>query len=80
MSSERRLIGEESALDNGTQPRAARKPRSDKGKPKKNGKTAAAALIDTIAALQGLSDEDIRKVLSAASIFLGVANFEPRAQ
>jgi hypothetical protein len=49
--------------------------RSDFGRKRKNGKTAASALIDTIAALDGLSDEDIRKVLSAASIFLGVANF-----
>jgi len=56
-----------------------RKPRSDKGK-RKNGKTAASALIDVLAALDGLTMNDMSKVLSAAAIFHNVANFEKRSE
>jgi hypothetical protein len=68
-------------IDNGEAQSKTRATRSDKGRRRKsNGKTAASALIDVLAALDGLDAENMAKVLSAAAIFNGVANFERRAQ
>ncbi len=57
---------------------APKKTRSDKGTHRKrpNAKTAGAALIDVLAALDGLGIEDVQRVLSAAQIWYGVAKFE----
>ena len=71
----------ETEISNST-PSTKRKQRSDAGKEhaapvkrRRRTKSAASALIDVVAALDGLNLTDISKVLSAAAIFMGVANF-----
>jgi hypothetical protein len=58
-------------LETNGQPKAAKRTRSDKGTKRKKPdvKKPAVALIDVLAALDGLDDEGMRKVLSAAAIF-----------
>ncbi len=60
----------------GYQPKRAL--RSDKGtrRKKPENKKAASALLEVVATLQALATEDVARVLSAAAIFLNVANFD----
>lgn len=53
-------------------PKPPRKTRSDSGKPrvaKPAGKTPAAALIDVLAALEGLTRSNIDRVLHCATVY-----------